>query len=151
MAEARSGGVRRKPHILFLGAKNATRTIMAEAYMQKLGSDIIDAKSAGLASERVDARTADVLREDGIDLGHPSSTLVSADLLTWADLIITIAAHDETLNAPIPNGAREKQWTIASPLKPEAGEDEMEAFRRVRNDVKRRVQQLVNSMRLSAR
>ncbi len=148
---AASGGSRRKPHILFLGNKNATRTIMAEAYMNKLGSDIIDVKSAGLSSERVDVRTVEVLKEDGIDLGHASSTLVNGDLLTWADLIITISAHDETLKAPIPNGAREKQWTIASPLKPEEGEDDLDAFRRVRNDVKRRVQQIVNSMRLSAR
>ena len=148
---AASSGARRKPHILFIGAKNATRTIMAEAYMNKLGSDIIDVKSAGLASERVDVRAVDVLREDGIELHHPSSTLVNGDLLTWADLIITISAHDETLKAPIPNGAREKQWTIASPLKPEEDEEELDAFRRVRNDVKRRVQQIVNSMRLSAR
>ncbi|HDP88624.1 MAG TPA: hypothetical protein ENN42_01495 [Thioalkalivibrio sp.] len=151
MATESSSGVRRKPHILFLGANNIHRTLMAEAYLRKLGSDIIDVKSAGLASERTDPRTMEVLREDGIDLGHPSPALINSDLLTWADLIITIAAHDERLNAPIPNGAREKQWTIASPLDPEEGEDELDAFRRVRNDVKRRVQQLVNSMRLSAR
>lgn len=146
-----SSSPRRKPHILFLGAHNTHRSLMAEAYMRKLGSDIIDVQSAGLASDRIDPRTIEVLREDGIELGTRPPALVSSDLLTWADLIITISAHDEHLNAPIPNGAREKQWTIASPLKPGAGEEEMDAFRRVRNDIKYRVQQLVNSMRLSAR
>lgn len=151
MAEMPSGGVRRKPHILFLGARNSHRTQMAEAYMKKLGSDIVDVLSAGLASERLDPRVHQVMLEDGIDTSKQTAKLVNGDTLTWADLIVTISALDEKLNAPIPNGAREKQWTIASPLKPEAGEDELDAFRRVRNDVKRRVQQLVNSMRLATR
>ncbi len=147
MTETASSGLRRKPHILFVGEGNANRTQMAEAYLRDMAGDMVDAQSAGMRSRPVDKRAIEVMSEEGIDIIKNVSKLASADLLTWADIIVTISGREERVSPAIPHGAREKQWPI-DPPESRMGGDELQAYRDTREDVKRRVQQLINAMRL---
>lgn len=140
--------LRRKPRVLFLGQTNRCRTQMAEAYMQKLGAPYLDVQSAGLSSGVLDRRMLRVMEEDGIDLKRARAMLADAELLTWADLIIVIAGEDEHIHAPIPSSAVEKIWTVANPQARALDDIDLVPYREARDQIKRRVTQLVNSVRL---
>lgn len=144
-------GLRRKPRILFVGAGNRSRTQMAEGYVRNLGSDCFEARSAGMQSDRLDRRAVRVMEEDGIDLKAHSAKLVTGDLLTWADLVIVIAGTGEKVKPAVPNSAREKQWLVESPVARAESDDDLVPFREARDQVKRRVMQLINATRLFKR
>lgn len=143
--------VRRRPRILFLGESNDARTQMAEAYMRKLGEAYFEVESAGMRSSRVDPRAIDALSEDDIHIHNPRAKLVSGDLLTWADWIIVISGENERFNAPIPSSAIEKRWSVSDPVSHARGDADLGPFREARDAIKRRVNQLVNSVKLFRR
>ena len=143
--------LRRKPRILFIGESNRSRTQMAEGYVRSLGNEYFDVQSAGMSSNRVDKRAVTVMSEDGINIGAQKGKLISAALLTWADLVIVIEGEDEKFNAPVPSSASEKRWTVACPVDRATGELDLQPFREARDQIKRRVTQLINSVRLFKR
>ncbi len=143
MTEPTPGGLRRKPHILFIGPGNTFRTQIAEAYMRNLAPDVVEVRSAGMQSQQINRRAIEVMQADGMNIADQSSKLINAELLTWADIIISISGVGETFNPPIPNGAREKPWSISAP-----GGEASEPYVETRDEIKKRVKQLINNMRL---
>ncbi|MGD8498762.1 MAG: arsenate reductase ArsC [Chromatiales bacterium] len=143
--------LRRRPRILFVGAGNRCRTQMAEGYIHALGSDCFEARSAGVQSDRVDRRAVRVMEEDGVDIKNCMSKLVSAELLTWADLVIVIAGTGEKVSPAVPNSAREKQWLVEAPAARAESSEDVIPYREARDQIKRRVTQLINATRLFKR
>lgn len=143
--------VRRRPRILFLGESNDARTQMAEAYMRQIGEAYFEVQSAGMRSSRVDQRAIDAMSEDDMNIRNQRAKLVSGDLLTWADWIIVIAGDDEHFNAPVPSSAIEKRWGVPDPVSRARGDADLGPFREARDAIKRRVNQLVNSVKLFRR
>ncbi len=144
-------GLRRRPRILFVGAGNRSRTQMAEGYIRKLGSDCFEAQSAGMHSDRLDRRAVAVMEEDGVDIKSSLSKLITADMLTWADLVIVISGTGEKVTPAVPNSAREKQWLVESPVTQAESDGDIRPFREARDQIKRRVTQLINATRLFKR
>ena len=135
---------RRKPRILFVGADNATHTQMAEGYMRRFGGEFLDVRSAGLQSRPIDRQTLAVMDEDGVDIRAQEASLISAQWLTWADLVVVLSQDSDELPVAVPNSALEKHWSVAAP---EEGAPPA-AYRRCRDEVKRRVQTMIGAMRL---
>jgi len=142
-----SSSYRRRPHVLCLDEGNSDRSQMAEGYLRTLAGQFVEAQSAGLTNQPLNRMTVQVMNEDGVDIRRQSEKLLSRELLLWADIIIVISGPSETLHAPIPNSAVEKRWLISPPVAND--DDSAAAFRRARDDVKRRVQQFVNALKLS--
>lgn len=138
---------RRLPHILFVDDSNSNRSQMAEGYLRQMAGEFIETQSAGMSNRALERLTVEVMQEDGIDIRSQKEKLVSRELLLWADIIITISGPEEGLQPSIPPSATEKRWPIALPQAGES-EDATLSFRRTRDDVKRRVQQLVNTLKL---
>ncbi len=148
MQQSSLSNYRRKPRFLFVGADNASHTQMAEGYMRSLGDGVLEVQSAGLRSTPIDPHTVLIMEEDHIDIRHQQSKLVSAELLTWADLIITLCTNPEELRVAIPNSAHHKNWAIDPPEIAQDAADTLQEFRRCRNDIKRRAEFTLNAMRL---
>lgn len=138
---------RRLPHVLCIDEGNSDRSQMAEGYLRTLAGEFVDAQSAGLRNQPLSRMTVQVMQEDGVDIRRQSEKLLSRELLLWADIIIVISGPTETLHAPIPNSAVEKRWLISPPI--DSDDDSATPFRRTRDEVKRRVQQFVNALKLS--
>jgi arsenate reductase (thioredoxin) len=138
---------RRLPHVLCIDEGNSDRSQMAEGYLRTLAGEFVDAQSAGLRNQPLSRMTVQVMQEDGVDIRRQSEKLLSRELLLWADIIIVISGPTETLHAPIPNSAVEKRWLISPPI--DSDDDAATPFRRTRDEVKRRVQQFVNALKLS--
>jgi arsenate reductase len=118
---------------------------MAEAFARAHGSDVLEAQSAGLAPAlAVAPLTHAVMLEKDIDLGdfYPKEIGRVVDRaegsLDGVDLIINMSGYELQLKKPVPV----EEWDVHDPI----GEPE-EVFREVRDEIERRVLQLIETLR----
>lgn len=111
---------------------------MAEGFARAYGSDVLIARSAGLAPAiAIVPLSHQVMLEKNIDLGecYPKEfELVEAD----TDLIVNMSGYD----LPSHSGAQVEVWDVPDPI----GEPE-EVFRRVRDQIESRVRELIERLR----
>ena len=125
-------------HILFLCVANSARSQMAEAIARSLAPDSTRISSAGSRPSRVNPFAITALRELGIDIGDHRSKSVDEIDPTGVDAVITLCAEEV---CPVFLGkARRFHWPVPDPAGVGANDEEqLEAFRRVRDDLRRRL------------
>jgi len=114
---------------------------MAEAFARTHGSDVLEAQSAGLAPAlAVAPLTQTVMLEKDIDLGDyfPKEMAEIQGSVDNVDLIINMSGYELQLKKPVPV----EEWDVHDPI----GEPE-EVFREVRDEIERRVLQLIETLR----
>lgn len=135
---------RRKPRMLFVGEDNSTHTQMAEVYVSTAAGSLVDVRSAGISSAPINRRMLAVMNEEGLDTHTLQSKLINAELLTWADIVVTMAATEKKIRVAIPSSARLKHW----PIDPPRSDQDIQVFRGARDEVKRRTLPMINALRL---
>ena len=143
--------LRRKPHVLFLGPTNAARTQIAEAYGRDLLADLVEVRSAGMAAGDLDPRARQVLETDGIDTNGLYAKLVDPNLLDWADLVVTLCADTHRLQLKEQESFVHKNWAMEDPARRSRNPEDLAPYLQARDDIKRRVRQFSNSIRLMHR
>jgi len=146
-----SANYRRLPRVLFVAESTKARTVMAETYLREMGQGLVETQSAGLERLPIDQRTIRVMSEEGFDVRDSSSQLASRDIMEWADIIIVLCAMPGRVSPWIPDGGIRKDWPIENPERLAADNEDIEPYRVVRDNIKRRVQQFVNAIKLSKR
>jgi protein-tyrosine-phosphatase len=118
--------------VLFVCVENSCRSQMAEAFARRLG---LDAHSAGSRPSGVVAPAAVAsMRELGYDLSrHASKSLRELPPLEW-DYCVTMGCGDD---CPLVRAKRRLDWAIPDPKRMEAA-----AFAKVRDEIRRRVEEL---------
>ena len=121
--------------VIFACVHNAGRSQMAAAFFNAL-SDGPRAISAGTApADRVHPEVVDVMREVGIDLSTATPQKLTLELAQQADLLVTMGCGDRCPYVP---GLPIEDWQLEDPKgKP------LERVREIRDDVKRRVENLL--------
>jgi len=142
---------RRLPRILFVSEDTSSRTIMAEHYMRKMGAGLVDVLSAGMDVSPVDKRTIEVMKPEGLDVREEVGKTVKKDLMEWADIIIVMCQVPGKVHPYIPPGAVRKEWPIDNPVRTAKDATDTESFIEVRDNIKRRVHQFINAIKLSRR
>ena len=124
--------------VLFVCVENASRSQMAEAFAKKYGEDKFIASSAGnKPAAWVNPIVVEVMREKGIDLSGKKPMLISARMASDVDLIITMGCNDQGV-CPGPFFKPTIDWKLEDPKgKP------IEKVREIRDDIERRVQNLI--------
>jgi arsenate reductase len=126
--------------VLFVCVQNSCRSQMAEGFAGKLGAGVIEAHSAGSKpSGRVDPGAIEVMRERGIDISSQSSKGFADLPLRQVDYLVTMGCRD---TCPIFPTVRQLDWNLDDP----AGKP-VDEFRRVRDEIERRVAELVEGIR----
>ena len=126
--------------VLFVCTENSTRSQMAEAFARMHAARIIAAASAGSApSGRVNPSAIEAMQERGYDLStHTSKGLADIDAGPF-DYVITMGCGDACPSMP----ARHREdWRLPDPR-----DMPTEAFRTVRDEIERRVVDLVSRLR----
>lgn len=125
----------RGPRVLFACVGNSGRSIMAEAFARKLG---LDARSGGSRPlGHVLPAVVDAMLEKGIDVsGYPSKGFDEAWIREKADLVVTMGCGDDACPAFI--GKKMVDWELPDPK----GMG-LEEIRRIRDEIERRVADLV--------
>jgi arsenate reductase len=146
-ADATPRGLRRKPRILFVGTDDARYSQIAKAFMRKQGGDVVDVASAGLRSSTIDPQVAAVMDEAGCDIRKETPRLVGREVLTWADMVITLAPAGEKVPVAVPGSAHHKHWRVRHAL-PEKPVTDPALYRACRDELRRRIDQTVRTIRL---
>jgi arsenate reductase len=120
---------------------------MAEGFAREFGKGLIEVYSAGLMTAGVHKRAIAVMKEVGIDISNQKSKLIDEDLLRQMDIIVTLCDNAELLCPTTPPGIKRIHWPIKDPVGTIGTEEEiMREFRRVRDEIKERVQSLIEEI-----
>ena len=127
---------------MFVCKKNSRRSQMAEGFAKTSGKGKIAVTSSGLAESEVDPVTIQVMAEIGIDISNQTSKPLSNFNPEDYDAVISLCGCG--VNLPEAWVLREvfEDWQLDDP----EGES-IETFRRVRDQVKERVINLINSLK----
>ncbi len=130
--------------VLFLCTGNSCRSQMAEGWLRHLGGERFEVCSAGIEAHGLNPRAVAVMREAGVDISEQSSTRLDPALLKRIDLLVTVCGHADGTCPAVPATCRKEHWPFDDPAKATGTEDEiMAAFRRVRDEIRARVEALV--------
>ena len=134
-------------NVLYLCTGNSCRSQMAEGWSRHLGGDEFSAESAGIEAHGKNPRAIAVMREAGIDISGQESTIVNDEMLRRADLVVTLCGHADEQCPALPPGLRKIHWPLADPAKATGSEEEIMAqFRATRDEVRQRVQDLLEQL-----
>lgn len=127
--------------IMFVCKKNSRRSQMAEGFARILGSGKVAVASSGLEASHVDPKTVEIMSEVGIDISNQKSKPLSDFKAEDYDAVISLCGCG--VNLPEEWVLREvfQDWQLDDP----EGQS-IDTFRRVRDEVKERVEKLVQRL-----
>jgi len=113
---------------------------MAEAFFNSLAPKDLRSLSAGTKpSDRVNPQAVAVMKEAGLDISENKLKLLTSEMIEKADRIITMGCGADV--CPASFLPKIEDWKIEDP----AGQP-AEKFREVRDEIRRRVERLVDEM-----
>ena len=133
--------------ILFVCTGNSCRSQMAEGFARQLGGELVEVRSAGIDPHGKNPRAISVMAEAGIDISDQESTLLTDDMLEWADLVVTVCGHADENCPVLPPGTRKLHWPLEDPARATGTEDEITAeFRMIRDEIRDRISDLLSEL-----
>jgi arsenate reductase len=134
-----------RPEVLFVCVHNAGRSQMAAALLARHAGDRVVVRSAGSApAADINPAVVEAMAEIGIDLRAAGARPKKLDdaAVRASDVVITMGCGDA---CPIYPGTRHEDWVLDDP----AGRG-VDAVRPIRDEIDRRVVDLVASLGLPA-
>lgn len=140
-----------KLRVMFLCTGNSCRSQMAEGWARALAGDDIDIKSAGIEAHGQNKRAIQVMAEVGIDISAQESIRVNAEMLEWADLLVTLCDNAEEQCPLLSPHTIKVHLPLPDPAKMRGSEAELlEEFRESREKVRQRVEFVLEQVALEA-
>lgn len=134
---------RERTKVMFVCLGNSCRSPMAEAIAKHLGSDVMEASSAGLAAlGEVQRMTIETLVRNGYPAEGLQSKQVQIRSLELADLVVNMSGRPAVMAFDEPS--KVEDWTVEDPY----GED-AERYQKTFEDIERRVAKLAERLRKS--
>ncbi|OIP72430.1 MAG: arsenate reductase, glutathione/glutaredoxin type [Oscillatoriales cyanobacterium CG2_30_40_61] len=127
--------------VMFVCKRNSCRSQMAEGFARTLGAGKIAVTSSGLEASRVHPTAIKVMDEIGIDITNQTSDPLSNFQAEDYDAVISLCGCG--VNLPEAWVIREvfEDWQLDDP-----DGQPLETFHRVRDEIKDRVQTLIDSL-----
>jgi arsenate reductase len=124
------------PEVLFVCVHNAGRSQMAAALLDRHGAGRVRAQSAGSApTDEIDPAVVEAMQEIGLDLSKEFPKPLTNEVVQASDVVVTMGCGDA---CSVFSGKRYLDWDLTDP----AGRS-LEEVRRIRDDIDRRVQELL--------
>jgi arsenate reductase len=128
-----------KPTVLFVCVHNAGRSQMAAGWLTHLAGGSIEVRSAGSQpGDRINPMAVQAMQEVGIDIASEQPKVLTTDAVEHADVVVTMGCGD---SCPFYPGKRYLDWELTDP----AGQP-IEVVRAVRDEIKARIEVLVNEL-----
>lgn len=141
MIEAAVVRALRPRHLLFLCVANYARSQMAEGLARALAPEAVRISSAGSEPTAVRHEAVEVMAEAGVDL-RPHRSKGIDEVEGRVDAVVTLCA-EEVCPAWLDDAVR-LRWAFSDPAAVDGDASErLEAFRRVRDDLRGRIRHLV--------
>lgn len=133
-----------KPSVLFVCSHNAGRSQMAAGWLRHLAGDQVDIRSAGTEpADEINPIAIQAMAEVGIDITNQTPKVLDWDTAQSSDHIITMGCGD---TCPVFPSKHYEDWRLDDP----AGQPIYEV-RRIRDDIRDRVTQLLAGLTPAAR
>ena len=131
-----------KPSVLFVCVHNAGRSQMAAGWLRHLAGDRVDVGSGGSEpAPEVNPAAVVAMAEVGIDIATNHPRRWTDEVVRAADVVVTMGCGDA---CPVFPGTRYEDWELDDP----AGRG-VDAVRPVRDEIRRRVEQLIATLELA--
>jgi len=128
-----------RPAVLFLCVHNAGRSQMAAGWLRHLAGGRIEVFSGGSEpADNVNPAAVAAMAEEGIDIAGEQPQRWTDEHARAADVVITMGCGDV---CPVYPGKRYEDWELTDP----AGQS-IEFVRTVRDEIRQRVEQLIESL-----
>jgi arsenate reductase len=139
LAQAEGMVTKEQPEVLFVCVQNAGRSQMAAGLVKLRSQGRIHVRSAGSTpAGEVNPAAVEVLEELGVGMSEEFPKPLTDEVVRAADVVITMGCGDA---CPIYPGKRYEDWELDDP----EGQG-LEAVRRIRDEIDRRVQKLVGEL-----
>ena len=144
-----------KLRILFLCTGNSCRSQMAEGWARALKCDCLEAYSAGLEKHGMNPFALKVMAEAGVDISQQYSKTPAEIGPVEFDYVVTVCGHADE-NCPVfPGKTHVLHVAFDDPPKltrhlPD-GEEKLAVYRRVRDEIRRFVETLPDSLKSEVR
>ncbi|WFB35536.1 arsenate reductase ArsC [Kiritimatiellota bacterium B12222] len=142
----------KKINLLYLCTGNSCRSQMAEGWTHALKGDQIEVYSAGIETHGLNPNAVKVMAEAGVDITGQKSQHIDEFKGTPIDVVITVCAHAHETCPFFPGEAKVLHVGFDDPPKltpADATEEEkLDAFRRVRDEIKAFVETLPDALNL---
>lgn len=140
-----------KTKVLFVCVHNSARSQMAEAFLNKYGSDYFMAESAGLEPGSLNPLVVEVMQGIGIDISN-NKTQSAFDLFKQGKLykyLVTVCDEVSAEKCPIYPGVIEKiHWSFPDPSTLEGSKEEKLAqLRIIRDSIKDKVIEFIEHVK----
>ena len=143
LAQSEGKLTKEHPEVLYVCTHNAGRSQMAAVLTSHLSGGRVLVRSAGSEpADRVNPVVVEAMREIDLDLSREFPKPLNDDFVRAADVVITMGCGDA---CPVYPGKRYVDWEVEDP----AGQD-IEAVRRIRDDIAARVQHLLVNLGVEA-
>jgi len=128
----------KKQKVLILCPGNSCRSHMPEGILRAAAGDLFEVFSAGSKSKgEVHPLAIEALREIGIDASSHQSEHLDKYLHAGIDTVITVCGNADQACPTFPGPVKRYHWGFEDPPHAvRAGETELGAFRRIRDQIK---------------
>jgi arsenate reductase (thioredoxin) len=131
-----------KKKVLFLCTHNSARSQMAEGLLRHLATNRFEAMSAGAEATRVRPLAITAMDEVGIDISGQESKTLDRYLDEPFDYVITVCDDANEACPFFPGAADRLHWSLEDPSRAEGSEEQrLGVFRRVRDELRERIEQ----------
>ncbi|MGR6743147.1 arsenate reductase ArsC [Microbacterium sp. F1-18] len=128
-----------KPSVLFVCVHNAGRSQMAAGFLRDIAGDRVEVRSAGsMPADQINPVAVAAMAEVGIDITGEQPKVLATEAVQASDVVITMGCGDA---CPFFPGKRYEDWKLDDP----AGQG-IDAVRPIRDDIRERIQQLVDEL-----
>lgn len=128
-----------KPIVLILCTGNSCRSHLAEGFLRAAAGDILDVQSAGSnPAGYVHPMAIKVMREAGIDISQHRSKHLKEFLDKKVETVITVCGNADEACPMFPGQVHRHHWPFDDPAHAPGNDEEvLEAFRRIRDEIRR--------------
>jgi arsenate reductase len=138
-AQTKGAIVKDVPEVLFVCVHNAGRSQMAAALLDHHAEGRVHVRSAGSApANEINPAVVQAMDEIGLDLSKEFPKPLTTDVVEAADVVVTMGCGDA---CPVFPGKRYLDWELPDP----AGKT-LEEVRPIRDEIDRRVRQLLDEL-----
>jgi len=139
-----------RKRVLILCTGNSARSQMAEGLLRHMAGDNYEVASAGVAPSHLRPEAIKVMGELGIDISGHRSKSVDEFLGQEFDYVITVCDNANEQCPVFPGQTKRIHWSFEDPAAAPGDEPtRLAVFRRVRDEIKQRLQELIGSGPLS--
>jgi arsenate reductase len=132
-----------RKRVLILCTANSARSQMGEGLLRHLAGDRFEVFSAGSFGTFVRPQAIEVMGDIGIDISQHRSKSLDEFLDTPFDYVITVCDHANQRCPVFPGPATRLHWSVEDPVIKGTEADQLEAFRRARDDLHGRILQFL--------